>query len=120
MSRATWVQLFTAATEDGVSASFPHNGSQQGVYVIGVLGGASLILEARVPREASNISAPETFVPVVNGEWRQVDMYPTEYSAGGNPAYGMMKTLGSVPAEYRMRLTGADADTVVWAYMTRS
>lgn len=120
MSRSTWVQLFDNQTADGESDGFEHYGSTQGIYVVGVLGTATLILEAKLPPEAQNPNAPDTYVPVVNGQWRQNDMYDTPYQVGGVDAVGMMKTLNSVPAVYRMRLIGADVTTAVWAYMTRS
>lgn len=121
MAKQTWVQLFNAQASDSSSAVFDQSGSTQGIYVVGVLGTGRLILEARLPPEASNINAPDTFVPVVNGEWRQADLYDTDgYTAGALPAVGMMKTLNSVTAQYRMRLVDADATTSVWAYMTRN
>lgn len=120
MAAQTWVELFAARTTDGVSASFSSNGSSQGIYVVGVMDGATLCVEGRVPPEAPQINAPDTFVPVVNGEWRAQDMYPTEYTAGGNAAVGMMRTLNSVPGQYRVRLKDAGANTVLWVYMTRS
>lgn len=120
MSRSTWVQLFDNQTSDGESQGFEHYGSTQGIFVVGVLGTASLILEAKLPPEAQKPNAPDTYVPVVNGQWSQEDMYDTPYTVGGNDAVGMMRTLNSVPAVYRFRLTNADATTAVWAYMTRS
>lgn len=119
MAVKTWVELFNAQSVDGVSEGFEHYGSTQGIFVIGVLGPACLTLEARLPTDTA-LDVPDTWVPVVNGEWRQVDMCKTEYNVGGQDAVGMMKTLNSVPALYRMRLSGADATTSVWAYMTRS
>lgn len=120
MSRQTWVQLFENQTSDGSSDGFEHYGSTQGIFVVGRLDGASLILEAKLPPEAQNPNAPDTYVPVVNGEWADGDLYPTEYTIGGSTATGMMRTLNSVPAVYRMRLTNAGANTAVWAYMTRN
>lgn len=119
MAKQTWVELFAGATSDASSEGFDHFGSTQGIYVVGVLGDASLILEARLPK-ATDLNAPDTWVPVVNGEWRQSDMYATEYSVSGDTAFGMMKTLNSISAQYRMRLVGSDANTAVWAYMTRN